>query len=157
MRIFHQGREKLYQSGFEFRSFDEFPTTSLPAVLQAIILVCEHSLSYGEIQWASNDIAWNNVVFKALKDGHAAIINIEEQQTYLNLFNLPTLLGTVKTSMKMDAFFFSILSALHDQYKEQNQIMDLLLGGPTDTAPHWENFNEYQVNQHMKQLNPVES
>ena len=150
-------REKLYQSGFEVRSFDEFPTTSLPAVLQAIILVCEHSLSYGEIQWASNDIAWNNVVFKALKDGHAAIISIEEQQTYLNLFNLPTLLGTVKTSMKMDAFFFSILSALHDQYKEQNQIMDLLLGGPADTAPHWENFNEYQVNQHMKQLNPVES
>jgi hypothetical protein len=148
-------REKLYQSGFEFRSFDEFPTTALPAVLQAIILVCEHSLSFGEIQWASHDVAWNNVVFKALKDGHEAMINAEEQKTFLNLFNLPTLLGAAKNPVRMDVFFFSILSALHNQYQEQNQIMDLLLGKPSDAAPFWDNFNEHQVAQHLLQLEPI--
>jgi hypothetical protein len=60
-------QEKMYQSGFEFRSFDEFPEAYLNDVLFAIILICEHSLHLPDVQWGHDSVVWNNLVFKTLK------------------------------------------------------------------------------------------
>jgi hypothetical protein len=60
-------QEKMYQSGFEFRSFDEFPETYLEDVLLSIILISEHSLHLPDVAWGHDSIVWNNLVFKSLK------------------------------------------------------------------------------------------
>ncbi len=148
-------REKLYQSGFEFRSFDEFPAGHLPAVLNAIVLICEHALQIDSVPWCTDSIHWNNIVFRSLKDGHLTEITAEEQKEFLQVFHLEHLTVDATSGQRMDAFFFSILKELHARYQNDNQIMDSLLGGPMTEAPHWSNFNQYQVEQHLKQLEPV--
>jgi hypothetical protein len=74
---------------------------------------------------------------------------------FLQVFHLEHLAVDATTGQRLDAFFFSILKELHARYQNNNQIMDSLLGGPMTAAPHWSNFNQYQVEQHLKQLNPV--
>jgi hypothetical protein len=150
-------REKLYQSGFEFRSFDEFPASHLAAVLHAIVLISEHALQFDAVPWCTDNITWNNIVFRALKDGHQTTISVEEQNELLEIFRLNHLTSKSSGDQKLDAFFFGILEDLHHQYQDQNQIMDSLLGHRAEAAPHWDNFNQYQVEQHLAQLRHVES
>ncbi len=149
-------REKLYQSGFEFRSFDEFPAGHLPAVLQAIVLISEHALQFDAVPWCTDNITWNNIVFRSLKEGHKTIVNTEEQKELLHIFKLNDMMEAVQENQKLDAFFFGILATLHNKYQNENQIMNLLLGQRAESAPHWSNFNQYQVEQHLKQLTPVD-
>ncbi len=150
-------REKLYQSGFEFRSFDEFPASHLSAVLHAIVLISEHALQFDAVPWCTDNITWNNIVFRALKDGHQTTISVEEQRELLEIFRLNHLTSKTIEEQKLDAFFFAILEDLHHQYQDQNQIMDSLLGHRAEAAPHWDNFNRYQVEQHLAQLRHIES
>ena len=148
-------REKLYQSGFEFRSFDEFPASHLAAVLHAIVLISEHALQFDAVPWCTDNITWNNIVFRALKDGHQTTISVEEQKELLEIFRLNHLTSKASGDQKLDAFFFGILENLHHQYQDQNQIMDSLLGHRAEAAPHWDNFNQYQVEQHLLQLTAI--
>jgi len=150
-------REKLYQSGFEFRSFDEFPEGHLPAVLQAIVLISEHALQFDAVPWCTDNITWNNIVFRSLKEGHKTIINAEEQKELLQIFKLNDIVEAGQENQKLDAFFFGILEILHNKYQDENQLMDLLLGQRAETAPNWSNFNQYQVEQHLAQLRHIES
>ena len=78
-------QEKMYQSGFEFRSFDEFPSSYLNDVLHAIILICEHSLNLPDVMWGHDSVVWNNLVFKSLKNGFLTEINEEEKAEVLEL------------------------------------------------------------------------
>jgi hypothetical protein len=149
-------REKLYQSGFEFRSFDEFPADYLPEVLHAIVLVCEHSRCVTDVAWACDSVVWNNLVFRALKEGFRTTMSFEEKQAILDLLQLnDASLTQFKHIERLDAFFFAVLEVLHNLYKEDNSYLDALLGHSADAAPTWENFNEHQTEQHAIQLNEV--
>lgn len=157
-------QEKMYQSGFEFRSFDEFPTSYLNDVLLAIVLICEHSLHIPNIPWGHDSVVWNNLVFKALKNGFETKINQEEKQAVLNVLHLfdtndssNYLLQTELNAIEqLDEFFFKILALLHDKYKENNICVDAMWGQKSLTPPVWDNFNKYQVAQHLKQIEAIE-
>jgi hypothetical protein len=148
-------REKLYQSGFEFRSFDEFPASYLPEVLRAIVLVCEHSRFVQDVQWAHDSVVWNNLVFRALKSGFETTISLEEKSELLSVLKLDHLLDELTEVHRLDAFFFKIMEELNNTYKQENIYLDALVGHKNSTAPYWENFNEHQVEQHTKQLEEV--
>ncbi|MFH6937708.1 hypothetical protein [Flavobacterium sp. FlaQc-30] len=153
-------QEKMYQSGFEFRSFDEFPAQYLNDVLFSIILICEHSLNLPDVQWAHDSKAWNNLVFKTLKMGYSTEINEEEKNEVLNLLqlldssdeNYNTLKTEFEAIVMLDKFFFKILEVLHHKYKENNVCLDAMYGQKTNFPPKWDNFNKYQTERHLKQI-----
>lgn len=153
-------QEKMYQSGFEFRSFDEFPAQYLNDVLFSIILICEHSLNLPDVQWAHDSKAWNNLVFKTLKMGYSTEINEEEKNEVLNLLQLLNPSDENYTSLKaefeaivmLDEFFFKILEVLHNTYKDNNVCLDAMYGQKTSFPPKWDNFNKYQTERHLKQI-----
>lgn len=153
-------QEKMYQSGFEFRSFDEFPATYLNDVLFAIILICEHSLNLPDVQWGHDSKVWNNLVFKTLKFGYLTEINEEEKNEVIDLLQLLSpsdsnyneLKAEFEAIVMLDAFFFKILAVLHDKYKDNNICLDSMCGQKTDSAPKWDNFNKYQTERHLQQI-----
>lgn len=153
-------QEKMYQSGFEFRSFDEFPAEYLNDVLFAIILICEHSLNLPDVQWGHDSKAWNNLVFKTLKMGYATEINTEEKNEVLALLqlmnssdaNYETLKSEFDAIVLLDEFFFKILAVLHEMYKDSNICLDAMYGQKTSVPPTWNNFNKYQTERHLKQI-----
>jgi hypothetical protein len=150
----------MYQSGFEFRSFDEFPSGYLQDVLHAIILICEHSLHLPDVTWAHDSVVWNNLVFKALKNGYRTEINEEEKQEVLCVLQLNTASDVNSNAGKsefdeitmLDAFFFKILAVLNEKYKDHNTCMDAMRGEKTNEPPKWDNFNKYQVERHLQQI-----
>lgn len=153
-------QEKMYQSGFEFRSFDEFPAEYLNDVLFSIILICEHSLNLPDVQWGHDSLAWNNLVFKTLKNGYLTEINEAEKNEVLNLLQLlnpsdsdyNTLKSEFEAIVMLDAFFFKILAVLHEKYKDNNVCLDSMCGQKTNFPPKWENFNKYQTERHLQQI-----
>jgi hypothetical protein len=149
-------QEKMYQSGFEFRSFDEFPASYLPDLLHAIIIVCEHSLNVPNVSWGHDSIVWNNLVFKSLKFGYQTEITPEEKQEVLKVLNLSSVQSEFDSVTKLDEFFFKIIAVLHEKYKDNNVCIDNMLGDKPNTVPKWDNFNKYQVEQHLKQLESLE-
>ena len=150
-------REKLYQSGFEFRSFDEFPASYLPDVLHAIVLICEHSSRVADVAWASDSKIWNNLVFRALKHGFQTTIEADEKRELLEVLQLTDVPASHFDAVdRLDAFFFAVLEVLHTRYKNDNQYLAALMGETTAAAPRWENFNEHQTEQHLIQLGEVE-
>ncbi|MFM7730625.1 MAG: hypothetical protein ACKO6L_06280 [Flavobacteriales bacterium] len=149
-------REKIYQSGFEFRSFDEFPASYLPDVLQAIVLICEHSRLVQDVTWATDDVVWNNLVFRTLKEGYRTTISMDEKKALLHVFQLEELLDShFAAYSQLDQFFFAVLEVLHQRYAQENVYLDALLGERSDSAPQWENFNKHQTEQHLMQLSEV--
>lgn len=149
-------REKLYQSGFEFRSFDEFPASYLPDVLHAIALICEHSRHVANVAWASDSVIWNNLVFRALRHGFQTTIEADEKHELLQVLQLTDVSASHFDGVdRLDAFFFAVLDVLHIRYKNDNQYLDALMGEPIAAAPRWENFNEHQTEQHLIQLAEV--
>jgi hypothetical protein len=149
-------QEKMYQSGFEFRSFDEFPASYLPELLHAIITICEHSLNLPDVPWCHDSVVWNNLVFKSLKYGYQTEITAEEKEEILNVLNLMVHKAEFDAIGKLDEFFFKIIALLHEKYKGNNTCIDNMLGEKPNTAPLWDNFNKYQVEQHLKQIEGVE-
>lgn len=157
-------QEKMYQSGFEIRCFDEFPASYLPDVIYAIVLICEHSLNLPDVKWGHDSIVWNNLVFKALKHGYSCEISDEEKKEILDLLriinpsdsNFIQLKGEFEAIHVLDAFFFKVLEVLHDKYKESNVCIDSLTGQKMTSPPKWDNFNKYQIEQHLKQITAVE-
>lgn len=153
-------QEKMYQSGFEFRSFDEFPETYLNDVLFAIILICEHSLHLPDVQWGHDSVVWNNLVFKTLKNGYLTEINEAEKNEVLDLLqilnptasNYTTLKSEFEAIIKLEDFFFKILAVLHDTYKDNNVCLDAMCGQKTNFPPKWDNFNQYQAEQHLQKI-----
>ncbi len=153
-------QEKMYQSGFEFRSFDEFPEAYLNDVLFAIILICEHSLHLLDVQWGHDSVVWNNLVFKTLKNGYLTEINEAEKNEVLDLLQIlnPTTSNYTALKSEFDAiimledFFFKILAVLHDNYKDNNVCLDAMCGQKTNFPPKWDNFNQYQAEQHLQKI-----
>jgi hypothetical protein len=153
-------QEKMYQSGFEFRSFDEFPAEYLNDVLFSIILICEHSLNLPDVKWGHDSKAWNNLVFKTLKNGYLTEINEDEKSEVLDLLqllnpsdsNYNTLKSEFEAIVILDEFFFKILAVLHDKYKDNNICLDSMYGQKTSSPPKWDNFNKYQTEQHLQQI-----
>jgi hypothetical protein len=156
-------QEKMYQSGFEFRSFDEFPSGYLNDVLHAIVLICEHSLHLPDVTWGHDSVVWNNLVFRSLKNGYLTEITPEEKKEVLDLLQLSASSGGHPTTRSefdgitmLDAFFFKILAVLHDKYKDDNTCIDRMYGEKTSAPPKWNNYNRYQVEQHLKQIKALE-
>ena len=149
-------REKLYQSGFEFRSFDEFPASSLPDVLHAIVLICEHAQHLDDVTWASDSVVWNNLVFRALKEGYRATIDSSEKHEILEALRLSDVASSFENVHQLDAFFFAILEVLHKRYSANSSYLAALMGAIPQNAPRWENFNQVQTERHAEQLNAIE-
>jgi hypothetical protein len=157
-------QEKMYQSGFEFRSFDEFPSSYLNDVLLAIVLICEHSLHLPNVPWGHDSIVWNNLVFKSLKYGFQTEITTEEKQEILDVLqlldpadkNFSSLQTELQAIVQLDEFFFKILTVLYATYKDSNSCIDAMLGQKMSAPPKWDNFNKYQVEQHLKQIEALE-
>lgn len=153
-------QEKMYQSGFEFRSFDEFPAEYLNDVLFSIILICEHSLNLPDVQWGHDSMIWNNLVFKTLKNGYLTEINEDEKTAVLDLLqllnpsdsNYNTLKSEFEDIIMLDEFFFKILAVLHNKYKDNNVCLDSMYGQKTSSPPKWDNFNKYQTERHLQQI-----
>lgn len=153
-------QEKMYQSGFEFRSFDEFPASYLNDVLFAIILICEHALNLPNVTWGHDSVVWNNLVFKSLKYGYLTEINADEKKEVIDLLQLIDASQTNYTVLKaefeaillLDEFFFKIVEVLHDKYKDNNVCLDLMCGQKNNFPPKWNNFNRYQIEQHLLQI-----
>ncbi|MEN2399142.1 hypothetical protein GKZ90_0005105 [Flavobacterium sp. MC2016-06] len=153
-------QEKMYQSGFEFRSFDEFPAEYLNDVLFSIILICEHSLNLPDVKWGHDSKAWNNLVFKTLKNGYLTEVDEAEKNEILGLLqilnpsdsNYDTLKSEFEAIVMLDEFFFKILVVLHDKYKDNNICLDAMYGQKTSFPPKWDNFNKYQTERHLKQI-----
>ncbi len=156
-------QEKMYQSGFEFRSFDEFPESYLNDVLLSIILICEHADHVPDVMWAHDSEVWNNLVVNTLKNGYLSEISEQEKEEVLNLLLLSNSNDPRAEAWKMefaaivklDEFFFKILAVLHEMYKDDNSCIDAMVGHSTIAPPRWENHNEFQVQQHHKQLDAV--
>lgn len=156
-------QEKMYQSGFEFRCFDEFPESYLNDVLLAIILVCEHADHVTDVMWGHDSEVWNNLVVNTLKNGYLSEISDTDKLAVLDLLQLPNATDPNAETLKMefgeivrlDEFFFKILAVLHETYKDNNSCVDAMVGHPTTAPPRWDNHNQFQVEQHQKQLTPV--
>ena len=157
-------QEKMYQSGFEFRSLDEFPASYLNDVLFAILLICEHALHLPDVKWGHDSIAWNNLVFKTLKYGYLTEINELEKIEILDLLqilnptdaNYSTLKAEFDSIVVLDVFFFKILAVLHEKYKDENLCVDAMFGQKSNIPPTWDNFNKYQIEQHQLQINGIQ-
>jgi hypothetical protein len=149
-------REKLYQSGYEFRSFDEFPTEYLPEVLHAIVLISEHAQHEEEIEWASNNVIWNNLVFKTLTQGYKTEMTEEEKNEIVRVFKLRvSIQNELMEVNRLDEFFFRILQHLHDQHNDNSEYLKAFLYEKAEDAPRWDNFNEHQVEQHEIQIHTI--
>jgi hypothetical protein len=155
-------QEKMYQSGFEIRSFDEFPEAYLKDVLAAILLICEHALNLPNIPWGHDSIVWNNLVFKTLKHGYLTEITSDEKNEVLSLLqllnpsdaNYQLLKTEFEAVTALDQFFFKILEVFFEKYKENNVCLDAMIGEKLVAAPTWDNFNKFQTEQHLKQIEP---
>lgn len=156
-------QEKMYQSGFEIRCFDEFPASYLPDVIYAIVLICEHSLNLPDVKWGHDSVVWNNLVFKTLKHGYSCEVSHDEKIEILDLLKILNPSDSNFLQLKeefdainlLDAFFFKILDFLHEKYKNENVCIHSLTGQTMNFPPKWENFNRYQIEQHLKQLEPI--
>ena len=155
-------QEKMYQSGFEIRSFDEFPEAYLKDVLAAILLICEHALNLPNIPWGHDSIVWNNLVFKTLKHGYLTEITSDEKNEVLSLLqllnpsdaNYQLLKTEFEAVTALDQFFFKILEVFFEKYKENNVCLDAMIGEKLVAAPTWDNFNKFQTEQHLRQIEP---
>ena len=153
-------QEKMYQSGFEFRSFDEFPADYLNDVLYSIILICEHSLNLPGVQWGHDSTAWNNLVFRTLKTGYLTEISEAEKNEVLDLLqilnstdsNYDKIKSEFESITMLEEFFFKILAVLHDKYKDHNVCLNAMYGKEMSNPPIWENFNKYQIEKHLQQI-----
>ncbi len=156
-------QEKMYQSGFEFRTFDEFPIDYLEDVLHAIVLICEHSLHLPNVPWGHESVVWNSIVYKSLRYGYTAELSYDEKIAILDVLailkesdnNTEERRTKLFAIDRLDSFFFEVLSIFHDLYKTDNICVDALCGQTMEKAPIWDNFNEFQVNQHLNQLSGV--
>ena len=156
-------QEKMYQSGFEFRSFDEFPISYLEDVLYSLLLICEHSLHVDNVMWGHDSKTWNDLIFKSLKHGYKTEMTIEEKAEVLELLQLTshinaneTLKSDFDSIVLLDAFFFKILDVLHDIYKDKNTCIDAMSQQKRATFTRWDNFNKFQIEQHKKQIEVFE-
>jgi hypothetical protein len=52
----------------------------------------------------------------------------------------------------LEEFFFKILAVLHDKYKDNNVCLDSMYGQKTSSPPKWDNFNKYQSERHLEQI-----
>ena len=145
-------QEKMYQSGFEFRSLDEFPITYLEDVLYSLLLICEHSLHVDNVQWGHDSKAWNDLIFKALKHGYTTEMTAEEKAEILELLQLTDSKSEFEATVLLDEFFFKILEILHDMYKDKNTCIDAMSQQRRATFTRWDNFNKFQIEQHKKQI-----
>ena len=153
-------QEKMYQSGFEFRSFDEFPASYLSDVLFAILIICEHSLHLPEVAWGHDSLQWNSLVFKSLKYGFSTTITPEEKTEILSLFqlldvedeNYGILQKELEAIENLDLFFFKIIEILFYKYKDNNICLNTMYGQKRETPPNWDNFNKYQYDKHVEQM-----
>ena len=148
-------QEKMYQSGFEFRSFDEFPISYLQDVLYAILLICEHSLNVTDVAWGHDSKVWNNIIFKSLKHGYTTEMNAEEKAEVLEVLQLTNFKSEFEAIVLLDEFFFKILEVLHDKYKDNNVCINAMSNQKRDSFTRWNNFNKFQIEQHKKQIERV--
>ena len=144
---------KHYQSGLEFRLLDGIPLEILKDVIDIIILICEHSYSYEEIEICSTSQTWNNIVYKSMVDGNNAKINVIEINDFLKVLNINILFD--KEELLLEEFYYKVLEHLFDLYKNKETFAIKYMTKDFNKINRWTNFNKIQELEHLKSLESV--
>jgi hypothetical protein len=149
---------KHYQSGFELRILDGIPIEILKDVLDVIILICEHSYIYNNLQdivMPNTSQIWNNMVYKSMVYGYKAIVTIDEIKYIMKLLNINMHIDKEITEISMEEFYYKILENLFANYYKKNNIVLDCLTKDFIKINRWINFNKMQHIAHIKSLDFV--
>ena len=113
-----------------------------------------------EVAWGHDSLQWNSLVFKSLKYGFSTTITPEEKTEILSLLqlldvedeNYGILQKELEAIENLDLFFFKIIEILFYKYKDNNICLNTMYGQKRETPPNWDNFNKYQYDKHVEQM-----
>lgn len=80
---------KHLNHGLEFRIFDEFPETEIPNLFRLLIWMCDEALSRSQIENPKKNTEWNNVLSRAVLEGHDASLTENECKIFSTILKLP--------------------------------------------------------------------
>ena len=110
--------------------------------------------------WLHDSLQWSSLVFKSLKYGFSTTITPEEKTEILSLLqlldvedeNYGILQKELEAIENLDLFFFKIIEILFYKYKDNNICLNTMYGQKRETPPNWDNFNKYQYDKHVEQM-----
>jgi hypothetical protein len=138
---------KHYQSGFEFRLLDGFPIESLKSVIDVLLLLCCHALSYNvlsDIKIACENQTWNNLVFETIIHGFNATITKTQINEICEILNIKIKSGS---NMLLENFYYLLLEELFRKY-HTNKLLEQMTKDFTKIN-RWTNFNKIQFLDHL--------
>jgi hypothetical protein len=138
---------KHYQSGFEFRLLDGFPIEYMKDVIDCILLICCHALSFSkldDIMIAQENQTWNDLVYNTITKGYNAAITINQINELCNIFNIKI---NVDNDMLLENFYFTLLEQLLIKYCHNNILLQMTQD--FTRINRWKNFNKVQVLEHI--------
>jgi hypothetical protein len=77
--------------GIELRFLDSFEEDRLAPLMEFIVHLLDFAHTKNGFKDATTQLVWNNIVVKALKDGHQARLTKNETRFYAELFDLPSI------------------------------------------------------------------
>jgi len=142
---------KHYQSGFEFRLLDGFPIEYLKDVIDVLLLLCVHALSFSKLDdifIAMENQTWNNIVFETITKGYNATINKNQINELCELLNIRIIHN--KSDMLLENFYYLLLEELFRKY-HNNKLLEQMTKDFTKIN-RWKNFNKIQFLEHVNSL-----
>lgn len=146
---------KHYQSGLEFRILDGFPIEILKDVLDILILLCEHALSFtksSSILICNENQIWNNIVFNSMVNGYNATIIADEAILIAQYLRIPIIIK--EDILLLEDFYYRLLDSLFIQYNislADTKVLKYLTKNFTKINK-WDNFNKIQCKEHELSL-----
>ena len=141
---------KHYQSGFEFRLLDGFPIEYLKDVIDVLVLLCVHALSFSKLDdifIAMENQTWNNIVFDTITKGYNATINKNQINELCEILNIKI---HNNSEMLLEKFYYLLLEELFRKY-HNNKLLKQMTKDFTKIN-RWNNFNKIQFLEHINSL-----
>jgi hypothetical protein len=141
---------KHYQSGFEFRLLDGFPIDCMKDVIDCILLICCHALSFdklSDMMIAQENQTWNDLVYSTITKGYNATITKSQINELCTIFNIKI---DNDCDMLLENFYFILLEELFDKY-HNNTLLEQMTQDFTKIN-RWKNFNKVQFLEHINTL-----
>ena len=141
---------KHYQSGFEFRLLDGFPIEYLKDVIDILLLICVHALSFNnlsDIKIAQENQIWNDLVVETIIKGYNAHITTKQINEICELLNIKI---NNNSDMLLENFYYLLLEELLKIYK--NNIILKQMTQDFTKINRWNNFNKVQFLNHLNSL-----
>jgi hypothetical protein len=144
---------KYYQSGIEFRLMDGMPIEILKDIIDVILLICEHSISYNEIEFSGESQSWNNIVFQSMINGYEAKISLEDINNFLKSLNIN--LKIEESELTLENFYYLVLEYLFEIYKNKDTNVLKYMTKDFNKINRWDNFNRIQSLKHLESLESI--